>query len=59
MVVDCDVAVVSALVAGDCSPKEDWTIPHETKSAAAANPNEGIDFPLTIPFTVESVFKPI
>ena len=59
MVVDCDFAPVSGLVADGCSPKEDWAIPHKTKTAAAAKPKARKDFQLTIPFAAESILKPI
>jgi hypothetical protein len=57
--VDCDFAAVSGLVEDDCSPKEDWAMPQKTKTAAAAKPKERKDFQLTIPFTAESILKPI
>ena len=59
MVVDCDFAAVSDLVADGCSPKENWAIAQKTKADAAAKPKERKDFLLKIPFSGESILKPI
>ena len=59
LVVDCDFAAVSGLVEAAGAPRANRAVPQKNKTAAAAKPRARKDFPLAIPFTAESILKPV